>query len=214
LKGDDVSQPVQKTRREKFTEVYQKNIWNGTESVSGTGSDLQQTAAVREALPALIRELGIKSMVDAPCGDLHWIKNVELGAEYIGVDIVQDLVEKLRKEHAGTGRRFECCDMVMEVLPQADLIFCRDCQVHLPLEEVKKVLGNFARSGAKWVLTTTFTGVKENKDVRWSGWRALNLEIAPFCLPRPERVINERCTEEGGKYGDKSLGLWRVEALR
>jgi hypothetical protein len=33
-----------KTRREKFTEVYQKNTWRGSESVSGTGSDLRQTA--------------------------------------------------------------------------------------------------------------------------------------------------------------------------
>ena len=201
-----------KTRREKFTEVYQKNIWHGTDSVSGTGSDLGQTSGVREILPKLLAELGVKTFLDAPCGDLHWIKTVDLGVDYIGVDIVGELVERLRNEFPQ--RRFECRDLVEDDLPAADLIFCRDCLVHLPLEEVGKVLRNFARSGATWLLTTTFPNVGENKDVKWSGWRRLNLEAAPFGLPNPVRLINEGCTEDGGKFADKSLGLWQMADLR
>jgi hypothetical protein len=201
-----------KTRREKFTQVYQTNAWKGEVSVSGTGSDMEQTAVVRAALPGLLKELGVRSMMDAPCGDLHWIKTVELGeVSYIGVDIVQELVDRLRGEFPG--RRFECCDLVTDDLPKADLIFCRDCLVHLPLEEVRKVLINFVRSGAEWLLTTTFTGTIENGDVRWSGWRPLNLEARPFGLPAPHRLINEQCTEDGGKHADKSLGLWNLREL-
>jgi hypothetical protein len=102
----------------------------------------------------------------------------------------------------------------MEVLPGADVIFCRDCLVHLPIEEVKTVLRNFSRSGAKWVLTTTFPASGTNTEVRWSGWRPLNLQAEPFHLPAPMKLINEECTEDGGKYADKSLGLWQVEQLR
>jgi SAM-dependent methyltransferase len=200
-----------KTRQEKFTEVYQKNIWGGSDSVSGTGSDLGQTTSVREILPKLLAELGARTFLDAPCGDLHWIRTVDLGVEYIGVDIVQELVDRLRIEFPQ--RRFECCDLVESDLPRADLIFCRDCLVHLPLEEVRKVLTNFVRSGATWLLTTTFPAVRVNKDVKWSGWRPLNLQAAPFGLPKPARLINEGCTEEGGKYADKSLGLWRLDEL-
>jgi hypothetical protein len=197
-----------KTRQEKFTEVYKNNTWQGTASVSGTGSDLQQTAAIREALPALLKELGAISLVDAPCGDLHWIKTVELGVHYIGVDIVKELVERLRGEYPG--RRFEVCDLVAEVLPKADLIFCRDCLVHLPFEDIRGALRNFVRSGATWLLTTTFPTTGEEKDVRWSGWRPLNLQAGPLSLPKPMRLINEGCTEEGGKFADKSMGLWRL----
>ena len=35
-----------------------------------------------------------------------------------------------------------------------------------------------------------------------------------FNLPAPVKLINEGCTEDGGKFADKSLGLWRVEDLR
>jgi hypothetical protein len=204
-----------KTRQQKFTEVYEKNIWKGTESVSGTGSDGPQTTYLRRLLPDLLTELGVKSIIDAPCGDLHWMKDVpweEAGIAYTGVDIVPALVESLRSTLPD--RRFECVDLVTDVLPRADVIFCRDCLVHLPVEEVKTVLRNFAGSGAKWVLTTTFPISGTNTEVRWSGWRPLNLEAAPFNLPVPLKLINEGCTEDGGKYADKSLGLWRIDQLR
>lgn len=200
-----------KTRQEKFTEVYRNNTWRGAESVSGTGSDLQQTAAVRKALPTLLDELVVTSIVDAPCGDLHWIKHTNLGVRYIGVDIVQELVDRLRAAYPT--RQFECRDLVTQVLPKADLIFCRDCLVHLPVADIQSALRNFVRSGATWLLTTTFPATKENKDVRWSGWRPVNLQLAPFSLPAPHRLINEQCTEDNGRYADKSLGLWNLPAL-
>ena len=203
-----------KTRREKFTEVFRQNAWHGDESVSGTGSDLAQTARLRELLPKLARELGVTSLIDAPCGDLHWMKDVpweSMGVFYTGIDIVPDLVERLRATHRE--RQFICADLVTEVLPMADLIFCRDCLVHLPVEEVKSAVRNFAKSGATWLLTTTFPESGTNTEVRWSGWRPINLQEAPFHLPAPVKLINEGCTEDGGKYADKSLGLWRLADL-
>jgi hypothetical protein len=202
------------TRRDKFTEVYQKNIWNGTASLSGTGSDRQQTALLRQILPAVLTELGVKSLVDAPCGDLHWMKHVPwetLGIAYIGVDIVPPLVDTLRIEYPA--RRFECLDLVTDILPRADLILCRDCLVHLPLAEIQLVIKQFIKSGATWLLTTTFPNSQDNADVRWSGWRPLNLELPPLALPKPSRLVVEGCTENGGKYADKSLGLWRLSDL-
>jgi hypothetical protein len=202
-----------KTRREKFTEVYEKNIWRGTESVSGTGSDTKQTVLLQQSLPKLFRELGVTSIVDAPCGDFHWMKNVSLHVDYVGVDIVEELVGRLNGLYATPRRRFECLDLVTEILPRADLILCRDCLVHLPLQEVAIAIRQFIKSGATWLLTTTFPHAEENGDVRWSGWRPLNLEIAPFGFPKPHRLIVEGCTEDGGKYVDKSLGLWRLADL-
>jgi hypothetical protein len=202
------------TRRDKFTEVYQKNIWNGTASLSGTGSDRQQTALLRQILPAVLSELGVKSLVDAPCGDLHWMKHVpweSLGITYTGVDIVAPLVDSLRTEYPA--RRFECLDLVTDILPCADLILCRDCLVHLPLAEIQLVIKQFIKSGATWMLTTTFPNSQDNADVRWSGWRPLNLELPPLALPKPARLVVEGCTENGGKYADKSLGLWRLSDL-
>jgi len=205
---------ITKTRQQKFTEVYHKNTWNGTESLSGTGSDLAQTSLLRKILPALLQDLAADSLVDAPCGDMHWMKDIpweSLNIAYTGVDIVPDLIEKNRRSFPT--RRFECLDLVTDILPKANIIFCRDCLVHLPLAEVQTVIRNFIKSGAAWLLTTTFPTRPNNPDVRWSGWRPLNLEAAPFNFPAPFRLFNEHCTEDNGQYADKSLALWRLSEL-
>jgi len=44
-------------------------------------------------------------------------------------------------------------------------------------------------------------------------WRLLNLQRPPFNFPPPLRLMNERCTESRGAFGDKSLGLWLVGQL-
>src|SRR5437660_1775959 len=37
--------------------------------------------------------------------------------------------------------------------------------------------------------------------------------LPPVALPEPLEVIVEGCTEVGGAYADKALGLWRVADL-
>ena len=74
---------------ETFTEIFDKNLWASPESVSGGGSEMQNTEAIRRELPYLIQKFGIKSILDIPCGDWNWMKSVDLcGASYIGADIV------------------------------------------------------------------------------------------------------------------------------
>ena len=72
-----------------FQQIYERNHWRGSESASGTGSDLRQTAVITAALPVLLRRHGVRSMLDIPCGDFHWMSRVDLaGVDYIGADIV------------------------------------------------------------------------------------------------------------------------------
>jgi hypothetical protein len=75
-------------------------------------------------------------------------------------------------------------------------------------DDVQRALANFKRSGARYLLATTFPTVQENSDTQNGVWRPLNLEKGPFHLPRPIALINEKCTEAQGRYQDKSLGLW------
>ncbi|HEX8999730.1 MAG TPA: class I SAM-dependent methyltransferase, partial [Blastocatellia bacterium] len=74
-------------------------------------------------------------------------------------------------------------------------------------------LRNFKRSKSEYLLTTTFPKTEVNEDILTGEWRPLNLQRAPFNFPEPLRLINERCTEEGDRYADKSLGLWRLSDL-
>jgi len=99
-------------------------------------------------------------------------------------------------------------------LPAVDMIFCRDCLVHFSYKDVLKALGNIKRSGARYLVTTTFPGREDIVDIETGAWRPLDLCAAPFNLPPPIRIINERCTEGDNQFTDKSLGVWQIADLR
>lgn len=200
--------------KEKFSTVYEENIFGGSVSRSGEGSNLIQTDVIRREIPKLLQEFGIRTFLDAPCGDWYWMKEVDLPVErYIGLDIVDALVAKNQRDFGSAKVSFECINLADGNLPKADLIFSRDCLVHLSFSDALKIVANFKRSGAKYLLTTTFTNREINLDLADGFWRPLNKEIAPFNFPKPIRLINEGCTEENNLFTDKCLGLWMLQDI-
>jgi hypothetical protein len=194
-----------------FEQIFRDNCRRRDESVSGPGSCLAQTYEIRQRLPFLFADLGIETLLDAGCGDFHWLQHVDLGLkEYIGIDIVGDLIARNRQQFGLPNRRFILADLTEAPLPRSDFILCRDCLVHFSFADIVRILRNFGRSGSMYLLTTTFPERAENQEIATGDWRTLNLERAPFHFPAPMRIINERCTERGGIYADKSLGLWRL----
>jgi hypothetical protein len=132
---------------------------------------------------------------------------------YVGADVVAELVSRNQKRHGSRRIRFLRLDLAVDRLPEADVVLCRDCLVHLGFEDAWRCVENIRRSGAAHLVTTTFTGDRENADIRTGGWRALNLERPPFRFPKPLRTIDERCLHTGGIYADKRLAVWRVADL-
>ena len=184
------------------------------ESASGPGSSLAQTGELRERLPLALQHLGIESLLDAPCGDFNWMRHVATGvASYVGIDVNARTIADLQRAHGSPRRRFVACDLTRDALPRADAIFCRDLLPHLSFAEIARVLANFRRSGARWLLTTTFTGARPNVDTSDCNWRTLNLTLAPFGFPAPALLLDERCSEVGGAYRDKSIAAWRLDEL-
>lgn len=200
--------------KEKFSKVYEENIFRGSVSRSGEGSDLVQTDIIRREIPKLIQDLDIKIFLDAPCGDWYWMRNVDLSVErYIGLDIVEELVGKNQREFGNSKVSFQCMNLADGDLPKADLIFSRDCLVHLSFADAFKIITNFKRSGAKYLLTTTFTDREQNEDLGCGFWRPLNKQLPPFNFPKPIRLINEGCTEGNNLFTDKCLGLWLLQDI-
>ena len=198
-----------------FTSYFAGNTWGGKQSVSGQGSDAEQTRIVVRELGVLVRELAIRTLLDVPCGDFHWMKDVDLGAtSYIGADIVADLIEQNQLRYGGDRVRFEKRNLLEDSLPKVDMIFCRDCLVHFSYDDVFRALRNICGSGSTYLLTTSFPGRRRNQDIVTGQWRPLNLEVAPISLPAPERIMDEGCTENDGAFRDKALCLWRVDDLR
>jgi hypothetical protein len=197
-----------------FTKYYKSNFWQGAQSVSGPGSDLEQTAMIRRRLPELFERYGIRTVLDIPCGDFSWMKDVPLGhSHYIGADIVDDLVNTNNALYADRCRSFTKLDAVKDRLPRVDLILSRDCLIHFSARDVMAALRNFQRSRSSYLLTTTFTGRQHNITIETGRWRPINLEAPPFSLLSPIEIINEHCTQGGGQYSDKSLALWKLDHI-
>ncbi len=195
-----------------FSDIYRHNRWGDPESVSGPGSSLARTAALRECLPGLIEDLGVRSLLDIPCGDFHWMSRVNLDVEYIGADIVEDLVRENQRKYGRPGRQFLCLDLLRGPLPKTDLLLCRDCLIHFSFRNIRRALKVIRDSGATFLLTTTYVDRTANEDNPTGAWRPLNLEAPPFNFPPPLRLIDERCPREHSR--DQRLGLWRIETLR
>lgn len=213
-----------------FTDIHKNNYWfevtfgkgetfSQTESKSGPGSMLVQTETIRKELPLLFTKYDMKSVLDAPCGDLNWMKEIlqnDKHIKYIGVDIVNDLI--LENKTKFPEYCFQTLNIVSDPLPQSDVILCRDCLVHLSINEVFQAIENFKKSGSTYLLTTTFTGSEKtnrtNQMKMVTGlWQPINLFAHPFNFPPPICIINEHCTEANNEYTDKSLALWKLYDL-
>lgn len=202
-------------RRHLFSRMY---VWDkrrgAIPSISGRGESLKEVAVVREKIPLLLKELGVRALLDAPCGELFWMEGLLLGIDrYIGVDIVPELISLNRQKYKNEGKEFLHRDISKDSLPRVDLILCRDCLVHLSFREIFSCLRNFKKTGSKYLLTTTFTALQSNEDILTGDWRPLNLQGAPFHFPPPLRIIGEQGEKYQGRYADKSLGLWRLDSI-
>ena len=205
--------------QKKFTKVYIHNKFKGNVSVSGNGSDLVQTEKLRLKLPQFMQKFNVKTFLDVPCGDFLWMEKLDLKVEkYIGGDIVNELIVKLNKEQKSDFRVFKVINLVNQVPPKVDVIFCRDLFVHLSNRDIKAAIRNIIASESKYLFTTTFTDRNENKNLpifsKGVKWRTINLQIKPWNFPNPIDFINENCSENDYKFTDKSIGIWKISDLR
>ncbi len=201
---------VRREPAEVFTKIHETRSWRGA-SVSGTGSDPDATAPVLAALPELFASLGVRTLLDAPCGDGAWMAELDVPARALhrhrrGAGRGGEAAAA----HGGPGREYLVADLIRDPLPKADLVLCRDCLVHLPFAEGIEALANLRRSGATWLLATTFPEPRRQR-------RHPDGPLAP-AQPVPAAVLaagagaaaSDEQFAADPRYADKSLGLWRL----
>ncbi len=202
-----------KSAKEIFSGYWEKNHWRNAESKSGEGSTLEYTKHIRREIPLMLERLRASSMLDAPCGDFNWFKEVELGkgVSYIGGDIVDGMIAELNRKYASESRRFMVLDAISGDLPRVDVWMCRDLIFHLPTAEIFKLLDNFLRSEVKYLLITSHAADDiRNDDTFMGGFRLVNLLNAPFCFPEPE----ERMKDYIDGFPERYLMLYKRETLQ
>ena len=198
--------------KEIFQHHYAVNEWGSKESVSGPGSEIKSTENIRKEIPRLVSELGVKVILDAPCGDYNWFRMIAFENEitYIGGDIVEPLIERNQSLFGRPNTKFVCLDIIREALPKADLWLCRDCLLHLSNRDVLLVIDNFLRSDIRYLLTSTYPKCTENYDIPTGSCRLLNLRLPPFNFGEPMTLIDDWVEP----YAVRHLALWEREALR
>jgi hypothetical protein len=192
-----------------FTNIHSKNWWGSSESVSGYGSQLNRTVTIRRELPKWMAAAGIRSIFDAPCGDYNWISDIIKTSDvvYRGGDIVTEIIRSNHSQFAVADRvSFDVFDILKDPLPEADAWLCRDVLFHFPNDAVAAVLDRFCSSQIRYLLTTHFSNTAEHKDIRFGGYRPVNLCRPPFNWPAPSTLIFDG---DGGSESDRYLGIWQ-----
>jgi len=198
-----------------FTTIYSQNRWGNNDSVSGVGSSLNQTKEIIPQINELINKLKIRSMLDLPCGDFNWMKNVNLSElKYLGADIVEEIIITNKEKHERDNIKFKRIDLITDQFTSYDAILIRDCFVHFSYLDINKALKNIKKSGSKYLITTTFTKQRINYNITTGDWRPINLEKAPFNFPKPMLVIKEQYNVNFKKeFRAKALGVWEISEL-
>lgn len=185
---------------QRFTEVYRMGLWGP--SRSGPGSTVAATRSLRRDIVGVMAELfpagSTLTLVDAACGDMAWMPLLleeltvrhDLRLRYVGVEIVRELVDRNAAACPGTeriGMEFLHRDLTLEPPPRGDLVFCKDLVNHLVFDDIWRVLDGFNRSGSGFLLITSNEGHRnlDAESMEGNASRHVNLEAAPFFLPRP-----------------------------
>lgn len=189
-----------------FVDIYKNNKWNSFETRSGPGSVVSVTAELRQLLRETLRTLGVRTLVDAGCGDLNWNASVTTELDlYLGFDVVQELIVHNRIQFSQRKNHFfNTADICHDQLPRADAILCRNTLTHLTNRLVRTALKNLKHSEARYLLTTTFSDAS-NQDIETGQWRKIDLTAPPFALPPPLILL-----PDGDIKHNRFLGVWRL----
>lgn len=190
--------------QEVFRSIYLEDIWGNPETRSGWGSTTSGpngTERIRAAIGGIFKDFDVASILDAPCGDFNWMQHLDLGGRrYVGVDIVPEVVERNRLLFARPDRQFECADIIMDCLPEADLAIVRDVLIHLTNEQAVRALKNVLASQPKYLLISNYAKISHNGDTFTGGLRLYNLRHPPFSeigLPEPIAQFRDGDGNEG-----------------
>lgn len=192
-----------------FSEIYQRNGWNGVESLSGPGSGPAPTAPIAAAIEELVWRLNIQSVLDVGCGDGYWMPDLP---GYVGIDVAPEAIELARSRHPDRAYLVTDVDDERIRAGRFDLVITRDAMQHLSFADGLALLEGIRRTRSHWLLGSTYVG-GDNVDVATGECYSPDLSAAPFDLgPALELIVDGYGYEHPGEIRDarKHLGLWKL----
>jgi SAM-dependent methyltransferase len=175
-----------------FTKIYRSNEWGGTgeDFYSGPGSSAEAAKPYTDAVRRFIAEKGIRSVVDAGCGDFRVGQVIaDTGVRYIGVDIVEPLIARNQRLFGGPQISFLVGNLAEDDLPDAELCLVREVFQHLSNCEIQCALARLRKF--RYLIVTDHQPAPGRKfapnrdkphgrDIRLYDGSALMLDKPPF----------------------------------
>jgi SAM-dependent methyltransferase len=164
--------------------------------------------------------LRIRSLFDAGCGSMHWMKHLlqsisedraavaatgaaadatALGPlHYFGADIVPELIANHQQQFAAQVSSglwdFGVADLAVDAMPGAfDLVICRHALFHNTIPAVARILLAFSGSGSRLLLATSqrFDAGKWIGGMTAAFTHARSLRL--FCSSKCARLCSPKC---------------------
>ena len=157
--------------RKAMKQIYSKNLWgtNNAKFYSGEGSHaLEQVIPYVTIVKAFLESFDNSlSICDLGCGDFNIGKQlVSYTKNYIGVDIVKDLIAYNIQNFKAENLEFCCLDIAKDNLPKADCAILRQVLQHLSNKEISAILENLHQY--KYIILTEHLpegDFEANKDI-------------------------------------------------
>ncbi len=191
-------------------QIYDKNLWGGDkdEFYSGIGShDPEILVPYIQTVGRFLTSFDTPLTVcDLGCGDFNVGRQLApLAKNYIGVDIVADLIEHNQKTFAKGNVSFQSLDIAKDRLPSADCAMIRQVFQHLSNDEVKQVLPKL--NSYKYVILTEHlpaesfvpnADIISGQGIRLKKQSGIDLLVPPFNLKIIEESQLLRLPEKNG----------------
>jgi hypothetical protein len=210
-RGQNVDHLFHESLAERFSAIYNNRIWltgRKTGALSGIGSEIENTVGIRRQLPELLASIRTQVLLDVGCGDLTWMKEIDLPCKYIGADVVPSVIAVNSAQYGSESRRFCMLDATRDSLPPADTVLCREVLFHLSFQDIWRLLENVRACGASLLIATNDSGLRVNADIISGDSRTLNLQRYPFHFPQPVFSILDNSIAQ-----DRVLSVWEVQSL-
>lgn len=166
-----------------FSDVYERDLWNGG---SGPGSAPENSEVYRRFLQEFLDGFDYPvKVVDLGCGDWRIGELMDWsGVDYVGVDVVPEVIEANQRRDTPDNVSFECLDALTEELPGGDVLIVKDVLQHWPNADVLRLLDAAEERFTFTMVTNDVSSkshpAKVNSDIALGDWRPIDIERAPF----------------------------------
>ena len=175
-----------------MTDIYTRNAWGSQESRSGPTSTTHRTEQLRDQFQTFLKKFEIQSILDCGCGDWNWMSLVDLSnIDYLGVDIVDPLLDYLQTKFTKPNIRFQKMDVMEDPSESADVWFVRDLLCLYPFISYSLFFTRFLESNSKYIALSTVDSDEQNDPGILGIWRRLNIKEPPFTLKHPIYIMTD-----------------------